>query len=577
MIIEQRKKFYGHGRTTVKNKKRLPINFDLASLDLMCSYVVSENRNIKRGQYINLRNLIEMLDMERYINDQERYKRILFIKKGIEARLVKGLTKPITIVKYINGGILDSDIIDINTFASMSNAEIDWINETVAASLSSAFIYEEADYLIDLLTRFKAADYTSISALSKEIEQAIAVLNTKFRKSKVEAATDRVFSLRTENFSSMIRDIYDEITSDYRSLITGMQGMNQLLGGGFENTRLYLLLGITGAGKSMTLLNLAYQIKKYNRNFVPKDPTKTPCVVYLTMENTVTETIQRLFSICTGENMKNYSVEEVEQMLITQGELYLTDDSPIDIIVKYKPNRSEDTSYLYTLIEDLEDEGYECICLMVDHIKRLRSIEYQTDVRLELGNVANEMKTVAMIKDIPVITDSHLNRDGARTIDEQSTKAKADLTRLLGKSNIGESMLMLDNVDLGIILNKEYDSEGNCYMVFKNIKERIQTFRSYICQPFVNGNETKLIEDFYSQTPVFRETLYNENPKLINNTQIKNSNYASLKPIDDNNDIKEYTNRYSSIDMMEDDNIFNIINTDIKEKEELKCPVFYAS
>ena len=181
-----------------------------------------------------------------------------------------------------------------------------------------------------------------------------------------------------------------------------MQGFNQLIGGGFENTRLYLLLGVTGGGKSLSMLNIAYQIKKYNKNFKPKDPTKIPCVVYLTMENSVTETIQRLFEICVGDDMRNYSPEDIEYKLRTEGELYLTDESPIDIIIKYKPNRSEDTSYLYTLTEDLEDEGYEVICLIQDHIKRLRSVENQPDVRLELGNVANEMKTFAIIKDIPV-------------------------------------------------------------------------------------------------------------------------------------------------------------------------------
>ena len=31
-------------------------------------------------------------------------------------------------------------------------------------------------------------------------------------------------------------------------------------------------------------INLAYQIKKYNKGYKPKDPTKRPCVLYLTME-----------------------------------------------------------------------------------------------------------------------------------------------------------------------------------------------------------------------------------------------------------------------------------------------------
>ena len=135
LTLERRQKYSGQGRTYSRAKTKIPINFDLASLDLMCSFVLSDNRNVKKGQYINLRNLIDILDMDRYINDQEKYKRIMFIKKGLEARLLKNLVNPITIIKYINGGIMDDDIIDIQSFISLSNSEIEFINETVTNSL----------------------------------------------------------------------------------------------------------------------------------------------------------------------------------------------------------------------------------------------------------------------------------------------------------------------------------------------------------------------------------------------------------------------------------------------------------
>lgn len=550
MVIERRPKTRGHGRTYTKVNKKLPINFDLSSLTLMCNYVISENRNIRRLQYVNLRNLIDMLDMEKYINDPERYKRIIFIQKGLEARLERGISDPILLYKYINGGIIDDDIIDISSFSSLSNNEIDWINETVSSTIKSAFIYEECDRMIDLWTRFRSADYTSISAISAEIEQATAQLHTKFRKAKVESNTEQMFSLAPDNLHAVLMDTWEETTSKYRKLITGMQGFNQLIGGGFENTRVYLLLGITGVGKSMTLMNIAYQIKKYNKGFKPKDPTKRPCVLYLTMENTVTESLQRLFQICTGEELaKQSSPEEAERKLRTEGELYLTDSSPIDILIKFKPNKSEDTSYLYTLVEDLEDEGYEVICLLQDHAKRIRSTTNNPDIRLELGDVINEFKTFAMLKDIPVISNSHLNREGARVIDANATSSKSDLTRLLGKSNIGESLLMLDNVDFAAIINNEYDREGNKYMVFKQVKTRIKSFRDYICQPFDKENEIKLVEDYYSPLPVFKETLYSD-PVL--NTGIKKSKSATVQE-----NIRDYGIDLPIIDDDENDNIYN--------------------
>ncbi|MDD3122080.1 MAG: hypothetical protein PHC62_01030 [Candidatus Izemoplasmatales bacterium] len=559
--IERRQRYSGQGRTYVRTETKIPINFDLASLDLMCSYVLSENRNVRKSQYINMRNLIAMLDMEKYINDQEKYKRVLFIKKGLEAHLLKELTNPIAILKYINGGILDGDVIDIHEFTSLANAEVEWVNETVSKSLSYSFIYMEADRAIELFTKFKAADYTNISTIVDEIEMFVSGLNTKFRKAKVEKATDIAFSLQDDNFKSIISEVYSEITNKYRKLKTGMQGFNKLIGGGFENTRAYLFLGLTGVGKSLTLLNLALQIKKYNKGYRPKDLTKTPCVLYLTMENSITETVQRMFQMCVGPDidMKDYTPEEIMYMLRSSGELFLTDESPIDIIIKYKPNRSEDTGYLYTMVEDLEDEGYEVICVIQDHAKRLKAASGQQDIRLELGDVINEFKTFAMLKDIPLITVSHINRDGAKVIDGSATSTKADLTKMLGKAFIGESMLMLDNVDFGGILNLEYDQNGFKYMVFKGIKYRIAHELEYVCQPFSPENDVKLIEDFYGN-PVYKETLSTvpqlNQPGINGQSKVKMNSYSS--------NMKEIANDEP------EDSIFEAIR---KEEEKMKLKV----
>lgn len=554
MVVTTRQRIPGQGVTYIKNKnrKRLPIAFDLASLSMMCSYVVSENRNLKRIQYINMRNLIKMLDIDKYINDQEKYNRILFIEKGLEARLARGLSDPEMILNYIKGGFLGEDLINPSELKNLSNNEIDWINETVSKSIKASFVYEECDKHIDLWTRFKAADYRNITEIVAEIEAATAELHTKFRKAKVDSVTDTTFSLSGESFTSSLMDTYSEIHSEFRKLRTGMQGLNLMLDGGFENTRVYLFLGVTGVGKSMTLLDLAYQIKKYNKNFKAKDPTKRPCVVYLTMENSITETIQRLFKIVTGENIVDQeSVEEIEYKMRTEGELYLSDESPIDIIIKFRPNKSVDTSYYYTLVEDLEDEGYETICLIQDHAKRIRSTDNNSDIRLELGDVINETKTFAMIKDIPVITNSHVNRDGARVIDENSGKSKADLTRLLGKANVGESLLMLDNVDFAAIINTEYDKDGNKYMAFKEIKTRIECMKHFILIPYLVDNQIKLLEDYYAAVPQYKETLYeapvmnNTNHTIANNKAIQYD--TSIINLDDDSDgIYEFSSRYSS-------------------------------
>ncbi len=86
------------------------------------------------------------------------------------------------------------------------------------------------------------------------------------------------------------------------------------------------------------------------------------------------------------------------------------------------------------------------------------------------------VKHLLLSKILIFITNSHLNRDANATIDKSAGPAKADLTKLLGKHNIGESMLMLDNLDCGFIINAEWDREGNKYMVYKRVKMRYKSY-----------------------------------------------------------------------------------------------------
>ena len=115
------------------------------------------------------------------------------------------------------------------------------------------------------------------------------------------------------------------------------------------------------------------------------------------------ESTQRFFSMVTGKrNMIDYSVTDVINMMRLDGELFLDDVSPINIIIKFVPSNTVDTSYLYTLTEDLEDMGYETIAFIQDYIGRIRSTEGLSEIRLEFGAIVDEFKSFAANKDIPV-------------------------------------------------------------------------------------------------------------------------------------------------------------------------------
>lgn len=537
MEITRRQRGSGQGRTSSFSDKKVKYNFDIDVLNLMCSFIISGNSNIKKSHIINMRNLFDTIDLSIYETDPEKMKRVQFIRRGIEARLIKDLKNPKMILTYINGGIV-GDGLQLDSLDELSNSEMTFINETVSGALKCTFIDSEMDNFFELYTRYKAQDYRFRDQMVSEIEEFVRHMNNKFRNAKVEDMTNTCFSLDPEKFENEISDIHDMLSATNRFLSTGMQGFNMLVGGGLEATRFYLLLGLAGVGKSMLLLNLALQIKKYNKGYITKDPTKIPTILFLTQENSIEETVDRICDMITQKKMKEFSKEEIIEILKNDGELNLEGDNNINIHIVWRADRSIDTSDLYTIIEDLEDDGYEVIALLQDHIKRIRSINnFHGDMRLELGAVVNEFKILAQLKQIPIISVSHLNRDAASKIENATKGNKADLTRLLGRSNVGESLLMVDNSDCVIIAGKEYDEDNNAYLCLGLDKLRnAQPVRDYICQPFEAGSTTKLVDDLYDTVPAFRETLKPQNQVNtainMNGAMIRTSSYTNINSLD---------------------------------------------
>lgn len=465
---------------------------------------------------MNIVKLLDLIDPAKYINDPEKKEKYDFIRKGVEARLGLNIDDPYMIMQHINGGVITDNIVDIDHYKEIPNSEVEFMNGMVSETLQYATVYQSVDKMMDICTRFKTGEYGSKGQIVEEFKDHINAVQNDFRRSRNENHTEMMFSLREGPFEDCVIETYERAANPRKKLSTGMQGMNELLGGGFESGRVYIYFGLPGEGKSTVILNLMYQIKKYNRDYRCKDLTKRPCIVLLTMENSVEESIERLFGMATDrEKMTEFDVDSVLSMLRNEGELTLTDDNPIDIIIKYKPTNSVDTSYMYTLSDDLEDQGYEVIAFFQDYIGRIRSTQKLSDTRLEYGAVTDDFKTFAQYKDIPVISVSQLNRDASKRIDDGRQSSKTDLIRALGRSNISESMLILNNIDAGFMIAPEFTNDGQKYLGILRVKIRYKAGdNDTMFLPFSPNNGIKLLEDFGKDIS-YKKTLRAQTPNGI--------------------------------------------------------------
>ena len=273
-------------------------SIDKGTLDILCRYIISPPSLVRLSHISNLRTFLNNLNPESYNKDTEKLQRVKFIQRGIDARLGYNLTDMQMIIAHITKGLdFTPDFVDIsNVFqpaSALGSDDISWVNKNVIEEGAKyGFMEADADAFLDICTRIKSTPFSRRGDLAKEFEHLLDQAKNNFRSvTKDDSISSIEFSLRPEIYDESMAEIYNALSNPNRRLITGMQGFNNMTGGGLEATRCYCILGITGGGKSMTLLDIALQIKKYNKNYKAKDPSKTPVIVYLTQENSVIETI----------------------------------------------------------------------------------------------------------------------------------------------------------------------------------------------------------------------------------------------------------------------------------------------
>ena len=317
-------------------------------------------------------------------------------------------------------------------------------------------------------------------------------------------------TFNTNDLDSIKESVSQTISSLSKSnnvLKVGIRRLNTLLSPGYMNGRLYVYLGLPSSGKSLLLLKSALDTRKYNSNYKAKTPGMKPCVLYITMENSFTETIERVWNLIFDDPITNYSPEEASEMLMkelgTNSDPNDENSPSIEVVIKYFSYREISTDDLFTIIQDLRDENLEVCSLILDYIMRIRpSVSMADNTLIELDRITNELKALAVMKDIPVITAHQMNRVAASIVDQAARNNKADATKLVGREHVSSAFNVIMNADFAAVLNIEYKpGTDDRYMVINVVKRRrIDTEEAdfakytYLAHPFAKKG-LKLIDD----------------------------------------------------------------------------------
>lgn len=517
----------------------------------------------------NINRLFTNIDMKKYIGKPE-LEAYIWVICFVSKQWLDGITTPDVIAEMAKNRPEYNNTID-NIIASAMNdpnivtpPEAKAIFDLISEALQYGYIASVKDTYISL---FDDIDMNEPGAFKQVVQKLFVIsqslvdikFNTNMVANKIEFNTADPQSVR-----EALKDTIDSLSSSNAIFKTGIRRLNTLLSPGYMNGRLYVWGGLPGSGKSTMLLQSALDIRKYNPGFKTKTPGMKPCVLYITMENTFTETIERMWNMNFDDPMTNYTLDEaVEKLSDVLGIAKVNNDdktildsidakeikednteekipvstekSPgtslldqlaendkkeeepnIEIVVQYYPYRSISTDDLFTIINDLREENMEVCALVFDYIKRIEPAEPVADnVKLELNRIINELKALAVIQDIPVITAHQMNRAAASAVDNAARSGKADVVKLAGRENIGDAWEILETADFFAVLNREYKpGTDQLYLTINVLKRRridagekeFAKF-TYLAHPYYPQNPLRLIPDLYSDKVLSLQSL----------------------------------------------------------------------
>lgn len=505
----------------MNNRKRgiiqkQPMKFNITQLDkIIILLLMGKHPLINKKLLHNIWLLFESFEPGSY-TENEKHLRVTLIKKLIHKCYNEGIQDKEALLSFINiNGVYKERIEQLLGYLkeqSLTDEEILALDTMIADELAYGFIDNHYNVLINMLNDYKTENYEDFTQWIDEFNEIIGELNYKIKTRKattIDSKND--VELNGNSIITSLSQLISRKKNPALKIRTGIKALNDMLNGGFEPGRLYLALGVAKSFKSGLLLNSCLWAKKYNPNLKAKDPNKQPVILYITQENSISETLERVWSSLFGNHSKieDYSPETAMRMLQEHGIVNSADDttSP-EIVFKYRSNGTISAVDIDAMIEELSNEGKEVVFLVHDYIRRLKSsVRRNKELRLELSDISNELKTLAVERDIPILTAAQLNREAFRIFEEaDNIEEKFNSMKKIGAANVGESIDLIQNVDYAFTISMSakrtqlHPDQEPILEYFLHVKEVASRFKDngapkHFIHPFPEGNTMALVED----------------------------------------------------------------------------------
>jgi len=255
--------------------------------------------------------------------------------------------------------------------------------------------------LTDLKAIKEGTKDSNATPLITKLDQTVELLN---KQSTLERIVEEdAFQDISGDIASM-KDMHDN-PEKYRGIDTGIEPLT-LATNGWQGGDLVTVMGRTGQGKSIVLLNFAYAAWKSGCN-----------VLYVTIEMPLKQQRRRLYSRMTG--VPYFKIKNADKM--TDEELIYIEDKIKEIkssndssfIILDAPSNSNCNFIKKRIFNYEKSTGKKFGLIIVDPIYLMQPNDHdELSKKDPVGAISWDLKLLARELDVPVLTANQINREG---------------------------------------------------------------------------------------------------------------------------------------------------------------------
>lgn len=321
-------------------------------------------------------------------------------------------------------------------------------------------LFTNYDKLDGFVQSVKNGSFEAFDDIVLEYEDIIRTLFSNMMESNrgisLEAASS--LDLSKDNYESILETIIRKYQKS-NTTSTGFRFLDEFIyNGGYEKSRLYIVAGGSGTGKSTFLHNSIIKSASASRSFIIQDDNNKDqknVYLYITLENSVDESLVRIYQTMFSKSLQQTLFDISDKRDIKKDIMTKLSETNSTIIIKYFPPQSISCTDIAMQIDDVNEQyGSKCIKgVYIDYLDLLRTdIKYDL-YRLELGHITVSLKTLAIEYDIPIITATQLSRASYRV--QNANELNNDM--------MSESIKKVEHADSIILIARDAINDSIVY------------------------------------------------------------------------------------------------------------------